>query len=184
MPDYPSRQRFPVKLVNGYIYPVDTLPAEISFSKSPGRLALAFNTYYPEVEGDFFLDYELILTCLDPILQMGQLTVMDEQNSPVEFEKLKASWVEDEDRDWFRQIIVKDQGLVLFQIFGQPWFRVGGPEPYHDTATVEIYMGRDRIEEVAKLLIDAISEAGVNTQLVSGTRLPLRERWWRGLFKG
>jgi hypothetical protein len=104
------------------------------------------------------------------------------QGAETIFHELKSDRLEKRlSEDLFKSIIACKDGHPYLQFIGVPWYKVGGPEPYHDSATIEIYGPHDMQAAFAGRIQKYFFENKSELEIIEG--LPhLRDSsgWWNG----
>src|SRR4051812_20980279 len=131
-----------VSLVVGYVPDVDALPADVERLGLRRRLALVLDTHRPS-SPDMVFDEELydrFLRIVIDAVKADAILVRDgkqeaKASGADELHRLQLARPEEE-REPFERIVLSRGAVPVAVVGSEPWARVGGPRPYHDSYTV------------------------------------------------
>ena len=192
-----------VLLISGYIKGIDRKPQSTRVKAPYGRLAVVINTSYPEFAGGYFFDHDLVLKICTVLIGGRRTKVIGWPREARTFDELttawRAGWEKDDhddpsNNDLFEEILVLDGKEVVMQIRGIDYHQVGGPVPYHDSATLEIFAPTVQADALLKMIQH--TAAGAKVQFLEGVAEPslggsepwehdkkhpyYLRTWWRG----
>jgi len=166
-----------ITLITGYIKGVDQKPKQVKVKQPFSRLAVIVNCYYPEFRGAGFFDHVLVLKLCSAIGKGRPTQVRGVSEKMLTLEELEAHWQsgwesDDHDdpsnNDVFDELLIFEKGEVIIHMLGHPYLEEGGPEPYNDDDTLEIFMPEAMAEEVARVVQTTAIEANAKVKLMEG----------------
>ncbi|MBI4356113.1 MAG: hypothetical protein HY597_06685 [Candidatus Omnitrophica bacterium] len=176
-----------IRLIHGYVRGVDHKPNGVKVREPYRRIAILINTHYPEFRGRGFFDHELVLKLCAAIAQGRVAQVRQEKTRQAltlkELEQQwRAGWESDDHDDpsnnsIFKVLFVSEEGdEVVAQVNGLPYWREGGPAPYNDDDTLEVFVPEAAADGVVAAIRTAASEAGAAVTELPGEPVPATER--------
>lgn len=160
-----------VRFVRGFVEGVDDIPARAKQIGFQSRLAFVLSTYRAG-EIDLMFDDDLYLALVGAIssavgcdeFRVGPADPQ-EKVSPAELRsRLKGE--PGSEREPFEFLEAVHHGRVRAVIVSEPWARVGGPEPYHDSFVAAVFSDEEslsRIERDARAACDRLGAEIVET---------------------
>lgn len=161
-----------LKLVIGYLRDAgDSSNETASASGLTRRFAWVLETYRPDKGPDSYFDAELFRALIERYLGTighDRLEIAMHGRKGIVLSSLETIVEEP-----FENAKIFQNGKVLCFIETVPWVNVGGPEPYHDSYTVSVYVQaydstaiRDLTQNVAQAL------GAVVTEVLAGQEIP------------
>lgn len=135
-----------VKLVSGYLPNIDYPNKTAQEMGLLFRFAVVLDTFR-ESKVDMFFDAELFFILFDRIFSVVQYDAMAiefDEEGKIAFGSLDAATehfynLPEQDREPFVQALLSLNGAPTSLVRAEWHYRVGGPEPYHDSYTYSIY---------------------------------------------
>ena len=177
MPELDQLKSRSVVLVSGFIQDVDQKPKLVKVSTPFRRFAVVINTSYPEFPGGYFFDHDLVLKICEAVVQGRSTQVRGFPKDAQTLDALEAAWragCQSDERDdpsnneLFEELLALEGGEIILHIRGIDWHAVGGPAPYHDSATLEVFAPEAQADVLFQRVRAAASEAGAEVQVMQG----------------
>jgi hypothetical protein len=151
-------------LVRGFLRDIDTAPRPTGLSHV-ARLAIAFDTCSQE-SVDAAIDpnvYMLLIECVCQVVAADRLWVEQPTPKAYSWADFRNSIAESLERLEPPSRIVcmnaaQERQAVIDCV---PWWRVGGPEPYHDSCTLAVYADATTLVRLEKVVRDRSASVGV-----------------------
>jgi hypothetical protein len=167
-----------VRFVRGFVEGVDDIPARAKKIGFQSRLAFALSTYRVG-EVDLLFDDDLYLALVGAISSaVGCDEFRVEPSDPQEKislaglrSRLKAE--PETEREPFELLEAVHKGRVCAVIVSEPWARVGGPDPYHDSYVAAVFSDEEllgKIEGEARAACERLGAEIVET--IAASPLP------------
>lgn len=168
------KQNSSVTIVDGFL-PVDQWPANLNLPPPCRRIGLITSTFDPSVDGSFRIDTDLILEISTQLCEGLDIEVCFWRESETFHDLDDASFKLKLSDDIFETLTASANGKVRVQIWGACWYRIGGPIPYHDSATLEIFCPEENFLQTLKRIQSLLRARGHDTNLINGSRAPKRK---------
>lgn len=188
----------PIKFVIGYHDFSEPPTADALGARLLGRVAAVLDTYRPSSVGWVFDEalWQALLHAVSawsrsdrteihalPPRRRGLFSFLRARQSARligtmdDIESLISKTDEPPDRvHWYRGRTLVAVGLT------EPWVLVGGPEPYHDSYTLSVFVETGAVESLACALEGAAMRAGATVTGLTHASATLRRSWWARLL--
>jgi len=183
----------PMKLVVGYIPGVDRASdsaRELSFKY---RTAFVLETFHPD-KVDMYFEVKLYCALVQAVGGIVGADILRAELSSGKRVDLATAiecmaqleQLPEHEREPFPRVACLREGRIVAIIESEPWARVGGPDPYHDSYTVAVFSASDLSNELLTLTGKVSAEHGVdlaeiirgNDQESEGGTVPTVRRWF------
>tara|TARA_B110001454_G_scaffold219185_2_gene251012 strand:- start:38646 stop:39236 length:591 start_codon:yes stop_codon:yes gene_type:complete len=170
-----------VNLISGYIKNVDLKPWRIGIDGPFARIAIAINRYYPEFKGGNYFDHELIAALVSKIIGDGSVEIVYNERKISNFQEIIDDWKKNADEDdpddpnlneIFKEAKVKHGDKICRKIFGIDFDQFGGPEPYHDSITLEVYLQKKDFDSLQNDLRAVLADFSCKITEIKGQASP------------
>ncbi len=169
-------------LVRGYVRGVDRRPKRAEVAVPYRRLAVIVNSAYPEFPGGHFFDHDLVLKICSAIAQGRRVQVTGVvSKQAITLDQLRvhwqAGWETDDYNDpgnnnLFDQLLVFENNVVVADVRGIPYHAFGGPSPYHDSYTLEVFVQERAVKDLSDAIQATASQAGAKVEFIEGVPEP------------
>ena len=175
MPELDQLESRAVVLVSGFVQGVDEEPRLVQVAAPYGRFAVVVNTFYPEFPGGYFFDHDLVLKVCEAIVLGRSTRVRGFPRDARTLEALEVAWRagwQSDDRDdpsnndLFAELLVLEGEDIVRHVRGIDWYTVGGPAPYHDSATLEVFAPAAETEDLLNAVRSSAAAAGAAVELL------------------
>ena len=165
--------------MTGYIPALDQEPGDLPFSRPCCRVAVVTETYDPTVPGHFAINSDLLTRLVSALRRDAELEIRFGSNphrtarnpGAEELHEIIAD-------DLFDSITIFKERVPWIQLRGAQWYKCGGPKPYHDSATVEIFAAKADCGDVTRLVHGALVSMVTRVDVIAGKPIPTPAHWW------
>lgn len=143
-----------VRFIRGFVGGVDELPRRADELGLRTRLAFSLSSYR-EGAVDLCFDHELYLALIAAVASAvgcdwfvvgdGTGSALD---SSLQALRERMETVPEVEREPFEQISIARDERVRALVVSEPWARVGGPDPYHDSYVAAVFCDEGSIAKV------------------------------------
>lgn len=143
-----------MRFIRGFVEGVDELPRRAEELGLGTRLAFSL-TSYREGAVDLCFDHELYLALIAAVasaVSCDRFVVRDRTGSSLDTtlqalrEQMEA--IAEVEREPFEQLSIVRDERVHALVVSEPWARVGGPDPYHDSYVAAVFCDEGSIAKV------------------------------------
>ena len=144
-------------------------------------IAVAVNTFYPEFKGGYYFDHELMCALSNKLIDGNSADILYKGAVLSNFQEVVSDWqrnaeIDDPDdpglNDIFDEITIRHNGRTIRRVFGIVFYNFGGPEPYHDSTTLEIFLHPADCRAVKGDLRKVMDELSCEYVEISGETVP------------
>jgi hypothetical protein len=167
-----------VIIVKGFVPGVDFYPKNLRVKEPLKRIALSVCVWgidkYPEERQNMYWliheFYAAVANC------KFEVVCFYEEKRITQIQQCPRDNVIDEMR-------IIENGTTVGQIFGIPYFSLGGPWPYHDSATIEILIEPAIEEHIMTLLVETLKKNGMQWDTIPAVEGgPFKKTWLQRLL--
>jgi hypothetical protein len=145
------------------------------------RIAVVINTFYPEIKGGYYFDHELVSALSNKLIGDNSVELLYKGATLSAFQAVANEWrrnaeIDDPDdpclNDIYDVITIRRHGKTIRRIFGADFHQFGGPEPYHDSVTLDIYLHPEESLAVKNDLKTVMDELSCKYTEINGEPVP------------
>ncbi len=162
-----------VTLVDGYVRNADAPARGIRVPALWGRLAVAIWSF-PEDAVDFYFDDELVVQLCRAIADGRPTQVRGINKRILILEDVAVYWrhATADEKDLFDEMLIFRDAVPAVQVRGLPYYHSGGPAPYRDSVTLEVFAPTTDLPVIRAVLRRAAVQAGAAVSTSEGLAEP------------
>jgi hypothetical protein len=183
-----KQTKSPVQLVTGYLPKIDQAPSDGARLDEWFRVAIILDTYRADlVDADLDpLLYKVALASVWSAVEATSASLPSSDRKLVTFDALWHEWEAGNDSgEPFQKLAMEREGTCVARLSYEPWWKVGGPEPYHDSVTIVVYTENDIGASIEEALRRETGRSDI--EILRGERKPPERsvflQMWNRVFR-